>query len=95
VQIKEDLKKLSSTPTLIRLHLKRAGQLIRAVQRENISFDDAYRAIGMASEELDDADRLFCITHEKEISDRVEPKTFEELTGKHVKLQTKAAGISR
>lgn len=91
---KEDLKKLSSSPTLIRLHLKRAGQLIRAAQRENLSLDDVYRAIGMATEELDDADRLFCLTHYKGISDRVEPMTFEEVTGKHVKPKTKAAGVS-
>ncbi len=84
----QDHRNFSNTPTLIRTLLIRADQLLRIALDKNVNIPDAYQALGMASELLDDADRLFCGLFYHQIPEGQQRKTFEELTGK----QGKSAG---
>lgn len=77
----------SGTVKLARMMLRRSLQLIRC-SIVNPSVPDMYRAIGMASELIDDADRLICSLPDSAVIGQ--RKTFEELTGK--KVRSMAAG---
>lgn len=77
-----DHRNFSNTPTLIRTLLIRVDQLMRVTLDKDVSVEDAYQALGMATELLDDADKLFCGLYYNQIPEGQPPKSFEELTGK-------------
>jgi hypothetical protein len=77
-----DHRNFSNTPTLIRTLLIRVDQLMRVTLDKDVSVEDAYQALGMASELLDDVDKLFCGLYYDQIPEGRPPKSFEELTGK-------------
>ncbi len=89
-----DHRNYSNTPTLVRTLLIRADQLMRVALRKDCPIADAYQALGMAQDSLDEADRLFCGHYYDQIPDGLLPKTFKELTGKKAQVVAigKAAG---
>lgn len=79
----------ANTKRLTGVMLRRAMMLLRAAQGARDA-RDMYREIGMASELIDDADRLFCTLPDAELFGST--KTFEELTGRKQKARRAAAG---
>ena len=77
-----DHRNFSNTPTLIRTLLIRVDQLMRVTLAKDVSVDDAYQALGMATELLEEVDRLFCRFYYDQIPEGKPTKSFEELTGK-------------
>jgi len=84
--------KPSNTTVLVKTMLIRADQLLRVALQKDCSIEDAYQALGMAHELLDDADKLLCEHHYDQIPEGARRKTFEELTAKPKKaIAAKAA----
>ena len=78
----------TGTVKLARALLSRSLQLLR-VARTTQDLPDMYRAIGMASECLDDADKLVCSLPDAAVLGS--SKTFEELTRRKVKVMAAAS----
>ena len=77
----------TSTQRLSGVMLRRAMMLLRVALRTRDT-RDVYRAVGMASELIDDADKILCTLPDSELFGS--QKTFEELTGKR-KSKARAA----
>ena len=83
------LRKTSGTMKLAKLHLRRAIQLLRVAEKITTCPSDVYRALGLASELIDDADQLVCSLPDSLV---IGPqRTFEELTGKPAIRKASAA----
>ena len=78
----------TGTVKLARDLVGRSIQLMR-VARNTSNLADMYRALGMASECLDDADKLVCSLPDEAVLGS--KKTFEELTGRRVRMKAMAA----
>lgn len=81
-------KTSTGTTKLARQLLSRATQLL-VVAKNTGDLRDMYRAVGMASECLDDADKLICSLPDSAVLGS--RKTFEELTGRAVRAMRASA----